>query len=466
MHLTPPPSTLSEGLIDRRGPGSGSGPAIVRTDALLRIGAPPDEALRLLVQRHNLRDTCLVSDPDATGSLAPGEVRLRIDEFALTSSNLVYAALADAFQYWSLFPTGHSRFGCVPVWGFATVIESCAEGVRAGARCFGCWPMGSHHIARPRQVSTAGFIEGAPHRQQLPVAFNRVSFCADRGGADEVALSRRAYQALLGPQFISAFTIHDILDEGDCFGARQMLLSSAASKTACSIALCLLHCMDRSSSRARLTGLTAAAHLAFTQASGCYDQVLSYDDLHALDPTVQTIYIDLSGSTVQRNAVQRHFRGALTYSCEIGTPQSEAHGASLWGPRPTLFATSPIPPRRRSHSDSAAWHAAGFEHRLEAAWQEVLAVLTARRPAWLQAQRDGGAAAVRSAWTALVEGRAGAYPAHMLSFTQGAPHAAPQDTQGLLETAETVDTSSRTLAGGRACHMPSKHHFSPIRQRM
>ncbi len=46
------------------------------------------------------------SAPDA-GTLAPGEVLLRIDRFSLTTNNITYAAFGDAMmKYWSFFPTG------------------------------------------------------------------------------------------------------------------------------------------------------------------------------------------------------------------------------------------------------------------------------------------------------------------------------------------------------------------------
>jgi hypothetical protein len=46
-------------------------------------------------------------------------------------------------------------------------------------------------------------------------------------------------QALLRPLFITSFLIDDFLDDAQCFGAQQVLLSSASSKTAFGTALCL-----------------------------------------------------------------------------------------------------------------------------------------------------------------------------------------------------------------------------------
>jgi hypothetical protein len=70
----------------------------------------------------------------AAAPLANGQVRLRVGPFALTSNNITYAAFGDAMRYWDFFPTGDSATGCIPVWGFATVSESLADGVDEGER--------------------------------------------------------------------------------------------------------------------------------------------------------------------------------------------------------------------------------------------------------------------------------------------------------------------------------------------
>ena len=43
---------------------------------------------------------------DAPVPLAPGQVRLRVESFALTANNITYAAFGDAMNYWQFFPTG------------------------------------------------------------------------------------------------------------------------------------------------------------------------------------------------------------------------------------------------------------------------------------------------------------------------------------------------------------------------
>ena len=48
--------------------------------------------LHFLVQKNALHNTRIVEESEA--SLQPGQVRVRIDRFALTSNNITYAGMA------------------------------------------------------------------------------------------------------------------------------------------------------------------------------------------------------------------------------------------------------------------------------------------------------------------------------------------------------------------------------------
>ena len=133
------------------------------------------EALRIEILRSNLRQTRAVPDPDTTRALADGQVRLRVDHFALTSNNITYAAFGDAMKYWQFFPCADSAWGCVPVWGCAVVVESRAEGVAVGERVYAYLPMGSHLVVDAARVSANGFVDAAAHRQELAAVYNQLS---------------------------------------------------------------------------------------------------------------------------------------------------------------------------------------------------------------------------------------------------------------------------------------------------
>ena len=61
--------------------------------------------LDFLVQKDKLQDTETRETPQLP--LVDGQVRGRIDKFALTSNNISYAAFPDAMNYWGFFPLAH-----------------------------------------------------------------------------------------------------------------------------------------------------------------------------------------------------------------------------------------------------------------------------------------------------------------------------------------------------------------------
>jgi hypothetical protein len=226
---------------------------------------------RLFIARNDLHRVQVGPDPDAPASraLADGEARLSIERFALTANNITYAAFGDAMKYWQFFPAPDPAWACLPVWGFAVVTESRAEGVPVGARVYGYLPAGSHLVVQPGRVRASGFVETAAHRAELAAAYQQLVFCeADPGWAPRL----EGLQAVLKPLFVTSFLIDDFLADNHFFGARQLLLSSASSKTAYGTAFCLAQ--RRGSPGAPHTvGLTSAGNLAFTQSLGCYDAV-------------------------------------------------------------------------------------------------------------------------------------------------------------------------------------------------
>src|SRR4249920_1934332 len=93
------------------------------------------------VHREDHAQTRVVDGPGADTEPADGEALLRVDTFALTANNVTYAVLGDFLQYWKFFPGSEEGWGRVPVWGFADVVASRAEGVEEGARLWGYLPM-------------------------------------------------------------------------------------------------------------------------------------------------------------------------------------------------------------------------------------------------------------------------------------------------------------------------------------
>jgi hypothetical protein len=374
-----------------------------------------DDPQRFEVSRSNLRLSRLVPDPDAPAArpLSDGQARLRIDHFALTSNNITYAAFGEAMKYWDFFPTGDAAWGCIPVWGFADVVESRAEGVAVGERLYGYWPMGRYLVVQPARVGRHGFVDGAAHRAELPAVYNQIQRCA----ADPAYVaSQEAQQALLKPLFITSFLIDDFLDDAGFFGAKQVLLSSASSKTAFGTAFCLS--LRRGQPGAvRIVGLTSPGNLAFCRSLGCYDEVRAYDALAGMDAATPTLYVDFAGSAPLRRSVHQHFGEALRYSCSVGGTHWDelGGGRDLPGPRPTLFF-APAQIAKRSAAPPAGWGPAELQARIAAAWAAFMRPVNDPVAPWLRVRSARGAQAVREACLALLDGQVDARDGLMLAL--------------------------------------------------
>ncbi len=368
---------------------------------------------RLFIDRKDLHRVHFGPDPDATRPLAPGKARLALQHFALTANNITYAAFGETMKYWQFFPAPDPAWGCLPVWGFALVSESRAQGVATGQRVYGYFPAGSHLVVTPGRVSVTGFVDSAAHRAELAAAYQAYVFC-EQDPSWQARLE--GLQAVLKPLFTTSFLLDDALAEAQFFGARQLLLSSASSKTAYSTAFCLAQ-RRGAPGAPRVIGLTSPGNLAFARGIGCYDEVLTYADVTTLNSTLPTAYVDFAGNAALRRSVHEHWGDALTYSSSIGGTHWEAlgSGAGLPGPRPTLFF-APAQAKKRSAAPPEGWGRAGLEQRIATAWSGFVARVERVDAPWVTVVNAGGAAATEAAYRALLDGRADPHEGLMLSL--------------------------------------------------
>jgi hypothetical protein len=291
------------------------------------------------------------------------------------------------------------------------VTESRCEGVAAGERFYGFWPIASEVVLQPMRVNAAGFSDGAEHRRDLHAVYNHYLRCsADPGYAP----AHEAEQALLRPLFVTSFLIDDFLADNDFFGAGTVILSSASSKTAYGTAFRLAQ--RRGAGGAKVLGLTSPANLAFTQGLGCYDAVLAYDAVDTLPADVPTVYVDFSGSVGLRARIHQRFGDRLRYSCSVGGTHWDelGSGKGLPGPKPTLFF-APAQIKKRN----ADWGPAGLQQRIAEAWSAFMRPVTAAEQPWLRVVHGRGRAAIEAAYAALLAGGVNPAEGHMLSI--GAP---------------------------------------------
>jgi len=356
----------------------------------------------LLVRKDALGTTRLHTTEDAP--LAAGQVRVRVESFALTSNNITYAAFGAAMNYWGFFPSGEEGFGVIPVWGFGTVAQSLNPGVAVGERLYGYFPMADQVVLQPDRLRPDGFVDAAPHRAELHAVYNRYTRC----NADPFyTADTEDIQALLRPLFITSWLIDDFLADNDFFGADTILLSSASSKTAYGTAFQLAQRPGL-----EVIGLTSAGNKLFCESLGCYSRVISYDELELVPGDAASVYVDFAGNAALRLAVHTRFVN-LRYSASIGGTHVEQLGGAkdLPGPRATLFF-APAQIKKRTEE----WGAAGLGERMLKAWTIFIAQVTDPAAPWLVADLHRGPEAVQAAYLEVLGGRSHPRVGHMLSL--------------------------------------------------
>jgi hypothetical protein len=281
------------------------------------------------VSKANLAETHIV--PLALPPLADGDVRLKIESFSVTANNVTYAVIAEMFGYWNFFPAPDG-FGIVPMWGHAVVAESRSADVAVGERLYGYLPMATHLVISPVALSAGQLTDGAPHRQPMSPIYNQYA----RLAADpEHNPAREEARMLFGPLFKTGFLIEAMFRREGWFGADQLVMTSASSKTA----MALAHCARLHSPQIKRVGLTSPGNVAFVEGTGLFDQVLPYDGISGLGTRV-SVSVDFAGNAAVLRAVHEQLAGHHAFSSTVGMTHVGGRSADttpLPGPTPTLF---------------------------------------------------------------------------------------------------------------------------------
>ena len=227
----------------------------------------------------------------------------------MTANNLTYGAFGDELGYWRFFPAPEG-WGRIPVWGFGEVLASEVEGLGPGDRFYGYFPMADVATMRVR-ATPSGFSDASEQRAELPAFYNRYLRAVPELG---FAPGHDDANAVMRPLFMTGWLIADLLEEAGFHGAGTVVLASASSKTAFATAFELAAREERP----EVVGLTSPGNLGFTEGLGCYDRVLTYDDLAELPVEDGLVLVDMAGTPALRRALHEHAGDALRASIVVG----------------------------------------------------------------------------------------------------------------------------------------------------
>ncbi len=293
--------------------------------------------------------------------LADGAVRLAVESFSVTSNNITYAVVGEMVGYWNFFPAP-SGLGIVPMWGHARVIESKCPDIAVGERVYGYLPMGTQLDVIPGKISAGGFTDMTDYRQPMSPIYNQYARLAADPEHDP---AHEAERMIFGPLFKTGFLIECFMRGQDWFGASQVTLTSASSKTAMGLA----SVTRQNSPGIKRIGLTSAANVDFVKGTGIYDEVVAYGDLASI-AKAPSVSVDFAGNAGLLRQIHEYLGDSLKYSCLVGVTHIDERGGGIGsqtdlpGPPPTLFFApdhavalfKELGPQKAGKRMAAAWH--------------------------------------------------------------------------------------------------------------
>jgi hypothetical protein len=342
-----------------------------------------------IVRKDNLADTRI--ETREAPPLKDGEILVKVDRFALTANNVTYGVVGERIGYWKFFPVAKEGDGIIPVWGFADVIESAHPDVPVGDRLYGYFPMASHLVMAPAKVKPVRLTDGAAHRAGLPPVYNSYARVKGETHYDKEMDDDRM---VLFPLYATSWCLYDFMKDKNWFGAEQVIIPSASSKTAIGTA----YAIAADPSAPRLVGLTSTRNKAAVERLKLYADVFAYDEIDKIDAVKPAVIIDMSGDGGVLGRLHKHLGDNMKYTSNVGVTHYEASGM---GPdfirerSEMFFAPGHIQKRTQE------WGPGAFEQQALGFWKD--AAMKSRD--WLIIRRETGPEAVDRAWTEVLAGK-------------------------------------------------------------
>ena len=353
------------------------------------------EQWQILIEKDNIEQAEIAQSTAAP--LADGEVLVALQSCGLTSNNVTYAVLgrtmgkgSDIPGYWNFFPSENDAVGILPVWGFGRVQASNHPDLEVGEILYGYFGLTSHTVLKPAHVSATTVHDGSDHRLKLAAVYNQYTRLQ---GLPPIPAEQKYLWPVFRPLLFTGFMIADqFLDEA-FYNSEQLIISSASSKTA----LMTAYTLNQYDTRPQLIGLTSSGNKSYVQASGLYDEVVTYDEIDQLDAEITTSYIDIAGNKAVANQVHNHFVDQLKFSLGVGLSHWDEAGGRrpIVGPKMvTFFAPGRIKLR------TAQWGSQGLNERLMAVWNGFVQIA----PQLTTITEQQGAAKALATYVDLVKG--------------------------------------------------------------
>ncbi|MFQ3248389.1 MAG: hypothetical protein ACI9O6_000191 [Glaciecola sp.] len=352
------------------------------------------------VSKQNYVECRIVNNDLSEQQLNDGQVLVKVDKFALTANNITYAVVADQIGYWQFFPphatskeneADLANWGVLPVWGYADVVKSSNAEVPVGERLFGYFPPATHLIMHPSNVSPLGWIDSSKHRADLPTAYNLYRKVEAEPGYNKAFEDERM---LLYPLHVTSFALYDYFQSNDWFGATQLVMISASSKTSTGLA----YGLQNDEKAPAQVALTSERNVKMVESLGVYQQTLTYQQISEIDATQPTLIVDMSGNGQVLNDLHKHLGDNMKFCSNVGLThwkEMETGPDFITSRSEFFFAPSQLQKRIKE------WGMEGFEKHSG----KYLAHSFAKSREWLKMTNIDGLQGMAAIYPDLCEGK-------------------------------------------------------------
>lgn len=244
------------------------------------------------IQKANQSNTRIVDMPDTMVNAGDGEITVQVERFGFSANNVTYAVAGETLNYWKFFHSADdtdAEWGILPVWGFAEVVQSNAADIEVGERLFGYFPPAKQLRMKPAGIAAGLFFDAAEHRLELPKGYNMYRRVKAEPQSNTQTDNLRM---LLYPLYVTSFCIWDQMVEFNWYGAEQIIIISASSKTSVGLGYALMNDENAPAS----VGLTSQRNKAFVEKIKVYDSAIAYSDIASELKNVPSVIVDMAGN--------------------------------------------------------------------------------------------------------------------------------------------------------------------------
>lgn len=291
-------------------------------------------AKRIMVatKKSKIKQTVILEDE--LPALQDGEIRMEVNKVGLSTNNLFYAQMGNApfLKFFAVYPLDqHADLVIVPAWGMATVIASKNPDFAVGEQFRGFLHM-TNVVQMKAKRSEDGFVAYGGNRDKINSAYNGFIQVADAPTSPFKGEGIKSDLAMTSaPGALSGFILSELLKMNDIYGANTIALTSASSKL--SLAIAVLLKQQRAEGKVRVVGYTGTGNKSFVENTGCFDQVLTYDEKLPNQKGEKYVMVDVAGDA----SIFKRNKKSIVKALAVGGTHSDAKSSTF-----TAFGPSGI----------------------------------------------------------------------------------------------------------------------------